>query len=71
MTEQVVGIYVSKSAYNEIKRLKGINADLLAALEEVTEWISNWSPNFTEDDEWQETADKIDAALIKAKGIKE
>lgn len=52
---------------DQCDRLKAINADLLAALEETMEWISNWSPRFTDDDEWQETQDKIDAAIAKAK----
>lgn len=30
--------------------------DLLEALEEVRDWISNWFPNFVEDDEWPATA---------------
>lgn len=43
--------------------------DLLAALEEAMEWVKNWSPSFTEDDEWCDvTRPKIEAAIAKAKG---
>ena len=37
--------------------------DLRALLAEVYDWIVNWSPDFTEDDEWPETAAKVRAAL--------
>ncbi|WP_091891114.1 hypothetical protein [Methylobacterium sp. yr596] len=36
---------------------------LRASLTEVREWISNWSPNFTQDEEWPETKARMDAAL--------
>jgi Xaa-Pro aminopeptidase len=36
---------------------------LEAALREVMEWVRNWSPNFTDDDEWPETKAKVEAAL--------
>ena len=43
--------------------------DLLEALEEVMEWVSNWYPDFIEDDEWQYgTLPKTRAAIRKAKG---
>ena len=37
--------------------------ELRAILAEVWEWISNWNPNFTYDDEWPATADKVRAVL--------
>ena len=33
------------------------------ALNEVMTWIRNWSPSFTEDNEWAETKDKVEKAL--------
>jgi hypothetical protein len=36
---------------------------LHAALKEVREWISNWNPNFEQDDEWPATREKMEAAL--------
>ena len=40
---------------------------LEAALEDCYAWIKNWSPSFTDEDEWDETETKIKAAL-KAEG---
>jgi hypothetical protein len=40
-------------------------AELHAALTEVMQWISNWSPPFVEDDEWPATAAKVKAALTR------
>jgi len=34
------------------------------ALTEVMDWIENWSPNFTEDDDWPDTEQKVTDALI-------
>ena len=42
--------------------------DMLAALEEVMDWIANWSPQFIADDEWDETNERALAAITKAKG---
>ena len=42
--------------------------DLLIALEEVMEWIDNWEPSFIDDDEWDATKTKVDAAIAKAEG---
>jgi hypothetical protein len=42
--------------------------DLLAALKEVCEWISNWDANFTQDDEWPATSKRINDAIRKAEG---
>lgn len=36
---------------------------LRIALEEVMLWIHNWSPVFTEDDEWNDTLDLVQEAL--------
>lgn len=42
-------------------------AELLDALTEVKEWIDNWSPDFTNADEWPATKGKIQAAIAKAR----
>ncbi len=34
------------------------------ALAKVIDWIDNWSPNFTEDDAWPATEQKVTDALI-------
>lgn len=34
---------------------------------EISDWITNWEPDFTEDDEWEQVAKRIDAAAL-AKG---
>jgi len=51
------------------------NAHLIAAAPELYEalsavmgWISNWDPNFSQDDEWPDDASKAMAALAKARG---
>ena len=49
-------------------RLIAAAPELLDALREAWEWIDNWSPPFTEDDEWPSTAEKIKAAIAKAEG---
>jgi hypothetical protein len=49
-------------------RLIAAAPDLLAALEEVSQWIEGWSPNFTQDDEWPATNARIRAAIAKAEG---
>lgn len=36
---------------------------LRVSLAEVRGWIDNWSPNFTQDEEWPETKARMDAAL--------
>lgn len=36
---------------------------LVAALKEVMEWVSNWDPNFADDPEWDETANRVFCAL--------
>lgn len=50
----------------KVANLIGAAPDLLAALLDVREWIRNWSPSFTEDCEWDETAEKMDAAITNA-----
>jgi hypothetical protein len=42
--------------------------DLLEALERVMGWVKNWSPEFTEDDEWGEDEEFILTAIRKARG---
>lgn len=42
--------------------------DMLAALEEVMDWIGNYPPDFLSDDEWPDTQDRVDAAIAKARG---
>ena len=42
--------------------------DLYEALDEVREWISNWSPNFEYDDDWPDSHKKMMGALAKARG---
>ena len=51
-------------AYEErIDELLEENTRLRAALEEVMGWISEWSPSFTEDEEWIGTRKRARAAL--------
>ena len=42
--------------------------ELVAVLREVMGWISNWSPNFEQDQDWPETRDRVDAAIAKVTG---
>lgn len=44
------------------------NKRLKDGLKEVMGWIDNWDPNFADDDEWPETADKITALLATPEG---
>lgn len=41
--------------------------NLYKALEDVMDWITNWSPPFTDDDEWPATKARADAALAEAR----
>lgn len=56
------------NAANAALIVKAVNAhdDLVAALQEVMEWVRNWSPQFLDDDEWPDTAVRVAAALSKA-----
>jgi hypothetical protein len=44
--------------------------DLLEALQLVMSWIDNWSPNFSDDEEWIADESKIKATITKALGVK-
>ena len=39
--------------------------ELEEALTEVIQWISCWSPRFTEEEEWEEALNKVECALKK------
>lgn len=41
---------------------------LAKSLTEVMEWIANWDPNFTHDDEWPATNAEARSAIAAAKG---
>jgi hypothetical protein len=49
-------------------RLIAAAPELLKVLEDICEWIINWSPNFMEDPGWAVTAARSRAAIAKAKG---
>lgn len=49
-------------AWNNAPR-KARERDLDVALTEVMGWISGWSPNFEEDEEWPATKEKAEKAL--------
>ena len=40
-------------------------AELVDALCDVRQWIDGWTPDFVQDDEWPDTAARIDAAIAK------
>lgn len=48
-----------------IKELEQQRDELLAALELCLSWIDNWSPSFTDDPEWEQDRESIDAAINK------
>lgn len=52
----------------EIERLQASEARLRAALTQVMSWIDNWSPTFTEDDEWAADEQAARAALSGQEG---
>ena len=58
------------AASGEITRLRADNAKLREALEEVMTWIDNWDPVFCEDDEWDDTKNKVSAAIKKEEETK-
>jgi hypothetical protein len=47
----------------EFDKLVDKNTNLRLALNEVMEWINNWNPSFTEDEEWSNTRNRVKAAL--------
>lgn len=49
-------------------RVQASAPELLEALDELYQWVRNWSPDFTYDDEWPATRDKVAAAIAKARG---
>ena len=55
-------------SYEEIARAvlaeAGV-AELVEALCDVRQWIDGWTPDFVQDDEWPDTAARIDAAIAK------
>lgn len=55
-------------AVNAYEAIKDSHSNLIEALEEVMEWISNWDVPFLEDEEWGPAYDKVSLALSKAKG---
>lgn len=58
----VSALYTSLS----LAEVKAAFSELLAlryALAEVMEWVANWSPDFTDDPEWPDTAAKVKTAM--------
>ena len=58
--------YGDKQAANA--RLIAAAPDWLAALQKVMTWIDNWSPDFTQDNEWRDDEPVIRAAIARATG---
>ena len=52
-------------------RIENAVPALLEALEEVMEWIDNWTPDFVQEDGWEETGAKVEAAIAMANSAKE
>jgi hypothetical protein len=42
--------------------------ELLDALTALMQWVENWEPNFTQDDEWPADRERFRAAIAKAQG---
>ena len=59
----ICDVYVEANAH-----LISAAPDLLDALKDVMAWIDNWDPSFTDDDEWDDTDNKVDVAIAKAEG---
>lgn len=63
---------VSKAFASDViearERLADAALDLLVALDDVMVWIKNWSPIFTEENEWAETAALVGKAKAKVEG---
>lgn len=53
----------SQELDDERRALQSRLATVEGALRNVNEWITNWSPDFTDDPEWPSTRSRIDAAL--------
>ena len=57
---------------NRVAELEGFETALGAmdaALQEVMDWVENWSPNFTEDEEWPETESLVKAAFALRRAL--
>lgn len=52
-----------EGAANKLRLAETKAADLRGLLKEVMEWVDNWAPNFTEDEEWQELGQRAHAAV--------
>jgi hypothetical protein len=52
-------------AEKEVKQLREQRDELLAALKRVMSWVDNWSPNFTEDEEWPADRDSATAVIAR------
>ena len=63
-------VILDNARLEEIERLRADNAKLREALEEVMTWIDNWDPVFCEDDEWDDTKNKVSAAIKKEEETK-
>ena len=58
----------NENAYSIAAQVDNLEKDIdttVQALTDVMEWINNWSPNFTEDEEWDEVNDRAKAILNK------
>jgi tetrahydromethanopterin S-methyltransferase subunit B len=54
-----------------IREMEAVSDDLYTALDEVMHWVKNWSPQFTEDDEWPQTKRLVAEAMKRyRKGVK-
>ena len=63
------GTHVGPKSLEEVKANAALIAaapELLGALQEVMEWISEWDPNFASDDKWPIARDAALAAIAKA-----
>jgi hypothetical protein len=64
----VCRILGSDATVNADANLIAAAPDLLAALQNVMSWIRNWSPDFTEDEDWDDDRNAALAAIAKAEG---
>jgi len=65
---EVGGFVIGKEQAQTNAHLISAAPDLLDALKDVMAWIDNWDPSFTDDDEWDDTDNKVDVAIAKAEG---